>query len=127
MKDDKVVMELDVPKVRKWVSIVSPYFPAIRPPEVFEELGFPSVIVRKCVKLYRHIRLNNGDFGDARGVSDLVILSILAEAIEADCSQGNSKLCMSNRIEAWRDACIARLDEIEREETEELTEDVKSK
>jgi len=117
-KKNNVEMELDTEKLRKWVSIVSPYLLAIRPPEVFEGLGFPRVIVRKCIRKCRRL-LNNGERRSASGVSDGVMLRILAEAIGADCSVGDAKLCISNKVEAWRDACLSQLDEIEREDSVE--------
>ena len=61
---------------------------------------------------YRHLRLNNGKVGDASGVSDGVILIMLARGIGADTADGARFLCTSNKIRAWCDACIARLDEI---------------
>ena len=79
------------------------------------------------MRTYPHLRLNNGNFGEGRGVSDGIMLRIMAEAIEANYFKGDAKLCKSNQVDAWRDACFARLDEIEREETEELTDDIKSK
>jgi hypothetical protein len=127
MSKDSVVFELCIEKIREWVRVVNPYFVAVRPPEFFEDMGFPPRIVRQCIRMHRHIRLNNGDFGDARGVSDGVILRVLAEGIGADCSQGDKMLCNSNKIQAWRDACIARLDELERDEHADCQEEVKSR
>ena len=81
----------------------------------------------KDLRAAKPLILNNDKLGSASGVSDGVMLRILREVIGADCSTGDAKLCKSNQIEAWRDVCIARLDEIEREETGELTDDLKSK
>lgn len=113
MKEQSVTAVIDLEKVRKWVSIVDLCFLAVRPQQVFEEMGFPISLVCKCVRKHRHLRLNNGIIGDGYSVSDGEILLILAEAIGVDASEGDRFLCASNKIQAWRDACLARLDEIE--------------
>jgi hypothetical protein len=100
MKKQNKTGLIDLEKVRKWVSNISPYFIAIRPPEVFEEMGFTIDIVRKCVRKYRHLRLNNGRIGNTSGVSDADLLALLAKGIGADCLQGDRMLCKSNKIRA---------------------------
>jgi hypothetical protein len=117
MKEQSKKAVVDLEDLRKWVSVVNPYFLAVRRPEVFEKMGFPSDIVRKCVRKHRNLCLNDGTICDAYGVSDGEILVILAEGIGADTSQGKRYLCTSNKVRAWQDACLARLDEIENQKS----------
>ena len=53
MKEQSMTTAVDLEKVRNWVSVVDPYFLAIRPSDFFEEMGFPAGFVRKCVRKYR--------------------------------------------------------------------------
>ena len=111
---------IELKKVRERVTIIDPYFMAIRLPEVFEEIGFQKELVRKCVRKYRHLRLNDGATIDAHGMSDGAILAVLAEGLGVNTSEGDRFLCTLNKIRAWRDACIARLDEIESQKNRPL-------
>jgi len=117
MKKQNLTAVIDLGRVRKWVSIVNPYFMAVRLPEVFEEMGFPIDIVRKYIRRHRRLRLNNSMVGNAYGVSDGEILVILAKNIGANTTDGDRFLCTSNKIRAWRDACLARLDEVGRQKS----------
>jgi hypothetical protein len=113
MKKQKLTTVIDLARVHKWVSDINPYFMTVCPQEFFEGMGFPTDIIRKYIRRHRHLLLNDGTTGNASGVSDYDILVMLANNISANTSKGDKLLCTSNRIQAYRDACLARLDEIE--------------
>lgn len=126
MSQPEILQNVDMVKLRNWLSII--VIPWIVKPSFFMQMGFSELFVRLYFKKHKDAtKLNGEKIKKVRGVSEMDFLNGLAEAIEADCSKGDAKLCKSNQVDAWRDACIARLDEIEREETEELTDDIKSK
>jgi hypothetical protein len=111
MKNQYLTAKIELEKVREWVETVNPSWMSIFLPEFFEEMGFPKKLVRKCIQKHCNLWLNNGKTGDAYGVSDICILAALAEGL-CVYSEGDKFLCISNRVKAWQDACIVKLDEI---------------
>jgi hypothetical protein len=118
-KGDKrmnTLKELDIEKVRRWLSIVNPYMMVIREPVVYEEMRFPSADVRNYITKHEWLSLNNRNADDTYGVSDGVMVRVLAQYIGADTSVGDMMICHSNKIQAWWDACIEALDKHENTE-----------
>jgi len=115
MVQKTTIAEIDIERLWGWVGIISPVLVAIRPPEVFEDMGFPPAFVRQHVEDLLSVQ-GHGSPGHkiVRGVSDASFLRSVAEVIGADTSEGDSKLCSTNRILAWKEACIRKLDEIMR-------------
>lgn len=116
MEQNMIEITIDADRFRKWIDIVNPYLIAIRPPEVFEEMGFPSTFVRRHVQTLLSVG-GHGSPGSkmVRGISDAVFLRSVARAIGADTSEGDRWMSLSNKIPGWQKACAARFDEIIRE------------
>lgn len=114
MQENTIVVEVDVDKLRDWVTIVNPGFVAIRPPEFFEKMGFPPTFVRRHMEDLVSV-CGHGSPGHkiVRGISDATFLRSVAAGMGADTSEGDAKLCWTNRIIAWQEACLHKLDEIE--------------
>jgi hypothetical protein len=104
---------VDSAKLRQWLLLINPYFLAIREPKFFIEMGIPAPVVQACTRKHRHLCLGNGKMGNAIGVSDIAMLLLITNGIGVDISEGNRFLCTSNKIEAWKEACLVKLNEIE--------------
>jgi hypothetical protein len=113
MNQNNTIVQIDADKLRAWLVAVSAVLPAIRPPEFFEQMGFTPAFVRSHVDDLMSV-WGHGSPGHkiVRGVSDVSFLQSVAEAIGADTSEGDAKLCWTNKILAWREACVSKLDEI---------------
>jgi hypothetical protein len=113
MTHQQIINKLNLKQVRRWASIVNGCLVAIRPPEVFERMGFSCEFVRLHVQDLLSVQGHRSPGNKiVRGISDASFLRAVAELIGADTSEGDHKLCATNRIVAWKDACPAKLDEM---------------
>jgi len=113
MNKSNAFQDIDLHRLRDWVSTVSAHLVPVYRPAFFEQMGFPPSLVQQYVENFVPSRANNyADMEPVEGVSGGLFLRTVARVIGADATEGDHKLSMSNRIEAWQRACIKRLDEI---------------
>jgi len=62
--------------------------------------------------MHSRVRLNNGEVKNVSGVSDMHILMLLSWGLEADTTEGDKCMSLTNKILTWRDACLEKLNEI---------------